>query len=132
MIVLDASALANALGDDGPAGVAASTRMTEADAVLMPDLADVEAVSVLRRRWLAGSMSLDRFRASVGQLGDLPIIRFPAAPLMPRAFELRANVTPYDACYVALAEQFNCTLVTFDARLARSPRIRCSVEVLSD
>lgn len=94
MIVLDAPALANALGDDGPAGVVASTRMAEAGAVLAPDLADVEAVSVLRRRWLAGSISLDRFRASAGRPGDLPIIRFPAALLMPRAFELRANVTP--------------------------------------
>jgi predicted nucleic acid-binding protein len=50
---------------------------------------------------------------------------------MVRAYELRANVTPYDATYVGLAEGLDCTLVTGDGRLARAPGIRCSVEVLT-
>ena len=50
---------------------------------------------------------------------------------MPRAFELRANVTAYDATYVALAEQLGCSLVTGDGRLALAPGVRCPVEVLS-
>jgi predicted nucleic acid-binding protein len=49
---------------------------------------------------------------------------------MPRAYELRANATPYDAAYVALGEVLACTLVTADARLSRAPGIRCAVEVL--
>jgi predicted nucleic acid-binding protein len=60
----------------------------------------------------------------------LPIARFPVAPLMVRAYELRASVTAYDASYIALAEGLECLLVTADARLARAPRIRCTVEVL--
>ncbi|MCA9829229.1 MAG: hypothetical protein R3B97_06120 [Dehalococcoidia bacterium] len=50
---------------------------------------------------------------------------------MARAFELRANETPHDACYIALAESLKCTLVTADARLARTPGIHCAVEVLT-
>jgi predicted nucleic acid-binding protein len=58
-------------------------------------------------------------------------MRLPTGPTMIRAFELRANVTPYDAAYVALAESLGYTLVTADARLARSPGVRCRVDVLS-
>lgn len=54
----------------------------------------------------------------------------PALPLMRHAFELRDNVTVYDAVYVALAERLDCLLVTADQRLAAAPGINCSVEVL--
>ena len=50
---------------------------------------------------------------------------------MPRAFELRANVSAYDATYVALAEHLDCPLVTGDARLANAPGVRCQFEVLT-
>lgn len=56
--------------------------------------------------------------------------RVPTGPLMVRAYELRANVTPHDAAYVALAESLGYTLLTADARLSRAPGIRCRVDVL--
>lgn len=61
----------------------------------------------------------------------LPLDRFPTGPLMTRAYELRANVTPYDAAYVALAESLGYVLLTADARLSRSPGIGCRVELMS-
>ncbi len=63
-------------------------------------------------------------------LVSLPIVRFPTAPLMIRAYELRSNVTPYDATYVALAEGLACPLVSADRRLAKAPGIRCDVDIL--
>src|SRR5205807_1383872 len=71
------------------------------------------------------------FQQAVADLGDLAVDRYPTLPLMPRAFELRANVTPYDAAYVALAEGLACALLTADARLARTPRLRCAVRLLT-
>ena len=112
MIVVDASVLANVVGDDEAAGQLARARLAAASAVSAPDLVDVETVSVLRRRWLASDLSDERFRFAVDDLLALPITRFPVGPLMVRAFELRANITAYDACDVALAEALDCPLIT--------------------
>jgi predicted nucleic acid-binding protein len=132
VIVLDASVLANVVADDGTAGRAARARLVAAREAAIPDLADVETVAVLRKRWRSGDLSAHRFRAAIEDLLALPFARFPSGPLMPRAYELRDNVTAYDACYVALAEGLACPLVTADARLARASGIACDVEVLSD
>ena len=131
MIVIDASVLANAVGDDGPAGQVARAHIVAAGQASAPDLVDVETVAVLRKRWLAGDLTVRRFRSAVDDLLALPVARFPTGPLMVRAYELRANATPYDAAYVALAEGLACPLVTGDARLARAPGIRCEVEILT-
>ena len=61
----------------------------------------------------------------------LALDRYPALPLLPRAFELRANVTAYDAMYVALAEALDCPLVTADARLAAASGPRCKIQLLA-
>jgi predicted nucleic acid-binding protein len=131
VIVVDASVLANVVGDDGPTGAAARARLAAAVDASMPDLADVETVAVLRKRWLARTLTGGRFRNAVADLLALPIVRFPSGPLMTRAYELRADVSPYDAAYVALAEGLACPLVTGDARLARAPGLACPVEVFS-
>ncbi len=130
MIVVDASVLANVVGDDEASGRTARARLAAASAASAPDLVDVETVSVLRRRWLAGDLSEERFRLAVDDLLALPITRFPAGPLMWRAFELRANITAYDACYVALAEALEHPLITSDARLANAPMATCAIELL--
>lgn len=130
MIVVDASVLANVIGDDEATGQLARARFAAASAVSAPDLVDVETVSVLRRRWLAGDLSDERFRGAVDDLLAMPITRFPGGPLMVRAFELRANITAYDACYVALAEALDCPLITADRRLANAPMTTCTTEVL--
>ena len=130
MIVVDASVLANALADDGTDGRSARRRLTAADGLAAPDLVDVETVAVLRKRWLGGDLTARRFSSAVGDLEDLALDRYPTLPLMRRAYELRANVTAYDAVYVALAEALACPLVTADERLANAPGPVCAIQVL--
>ena len=131
MIVVDASVLANVVGDDGPAGAAARARLAASGDGSIPDLADVETVSVLRKRWIAGSLTARRFRDAVDDLLAIPLTRYPTGPLMVRAYELRANVTSYDASYVAVAEALGCVLVTGDGKLARASGPLCRIEVLA-
>ena len=131
MIVFDASVLANVVGDDGPVGNAARNRLALAIHATAPDLVDVETVAVLRKRWIAKTISDRRFTSAVEDLVALPIIRYPTGPLLLRAFELRAIITPYDATYIALAEALECTLLTADERLSRSPNITCQVDIFT-
>jgi len=131
VIVIDASVLANVVGDDGPDGRRARRELRAAGNLAAPDLVDVETVAVLRKRWLAGSISEGRFAAAVRDLEDLDVDRYPVLRFMRRAWELRANVTPYDATYVALAETLNCELWTADQRLAKASGPACSIRVLN-
>ena len=110
MIVVEASVLANALADDYVDGRVARDRLRSGGDLVAPDLVDVETVSVLRRRWLRRDLTARRFATCVDDLVDLELTRFPALPLMRHACGCRAKVTPYDAVYVALAEQLGCTL----------------------
>src|SRR2546421_4360712 len=96
VIVVDASILANALADDHADGDAARDELRAADQVTAPDLIDAETVSVLRKRWLGRTQTDQRFEAAVGHLQQLRFERVPTQRLMRRAFELRANVSPYD------------------------------------
>ncbi len=130
MIVLDASVLANVVGDDGADGRLARRELRAAGNLAAPDLVDVETVAVLRKRWLAGSISDERFATAVSDLGDIDLDRYPVLRFMRRAWELRANVTPYDAAYIALAEVLNCELWTADQRLAKAPGPACAIRVL--
>ena len=129
-MVVDASVLVNVVGDDGADGQRAR-ELIGGDDVSVPDLVDVEVVSVLRRRWLAKTMTARRFAAAVSDLAALPADRYPVLPFMARAYELRANVSAYDATYVALAEQLDCPLVTADRRLASAPGPRCVFRVIT-
>jgi predicted nucleic acid-binding protein len=131
VIVVDASVVANVVADDAESGHVARVRVEEAGDVAAPDLVDVETTSVLRRAWLRGGLSEERFAAAIDDLLAFPIRRWPTRDLIPRAFELRANVSAHHACYVALAEALDCPLLTADARLASAPTIRCDVEVIS-
>lgn len=130
MIIVDASVLSNALADDGSAGVAARGELRAADGLVAPDLVDVETIAVLRKRWLAGTLPEERFSEALADLTRLEFERVPTLRLMPRAFELRNNVTPYDACYVALAEALESELVTADRRLANAAGPRCTIRVI--
>ncbi len=130
MIVIDASVLANVVGDDGSDGQRARQEFRNAGDVAAPDLVDVETVAVLRKRWLAGTVTDRRFAAAVDDLGQLDLDRYPTLPFMPRAYQLRANVTAYDSAYVALAETLGCELLTADRRLASATGPRCTIRVL--
>ena len=95
-----------------------------------PGLLDLEVAQVLRRLVLGGTMRPDRGRAAIELLAKLPVYRHHSTPLLPRVWELRENLTAYDAGYVALAEAIGCPLLTRDASLARAPGLRTEVEVL--
>ena len=97
MIVVDASVLVNAIADDAADGGLARAALRAGGEVAAPDLVDVETVAVFRRRWLAGALSARRFSAAVEDLEALTMTRYPALPLIRRAYELRANVSAYDA-----------------------------------
>jgi predicted nucleic acid-binding protein len=130
VIVVDASILANALGDDQSDGRAARSELRTAGDLTAPDLIDVETVAVLRKRWLAGTLSQERFDEAITDLQRWDFERIPTLRLVRRAYELRANVTAYDATYVALAEAVGCELLTADRRLAGATGPRCPIRVL--
>jgi predicted nucleic acid-binding protein len=130
LIVVDASVLANAIGDDGADGERARREIRASGELAVPELVDVETVAVLRKRWLAGTITDRRFEAAVGDLESLDVDRYPTLPLMRRAYDLRANVTAYDATYVALGELLSCELLTGDRRLASALRGTCPVRLL--
>ena len=131
MIVVDASVLANVVSDDGADGRRARDEVRGAGDIAAPDLVDVETVAVLRKRWLSGTISGRRFSAALDDLEALDIDRYPALPLIRRSYDLRPNVTAYDAMYVALAEALGCELVTGDQRLASAPGPRCVIRILA-
>ena len=118
-----------ALADDGEDGSRVRWRLRQ-DALMAPEIVDLEVASVLRRLVANGTLNARRAGVAIRDLGDLPLRRAPHRPLLRRCWQLRQNVTPYDAAYVALAEALRVPLVTGDARLASAPGIRCAVEVL--
>ncbi|MGQ0826551.1 MAG: type II toxin-antitoxin system VapC family toxin [Actinomycetota bacterium] len=129
MLVVDASILATALGDDGPDGDAARARLRDEE-IAAPELIDLEVLSVLRRQLSVGALDTRRARLAVDDLFDLPMQRASHQPLLGRCWELRDNLTPYDAAYVALAEAFETSLLTADIHLAHAPGVACTIELL--
>lgn len=133
MIVPDASAVAMLFGR-----AEADPRTCEAAEVLradpdwvVPEHWRTEVLSVIRG--LARGYKLDPTRAekAVGWLQDATVIAAPTAPLLPRMWRLRDNLSAYDAGYVAVAEVYDVTLVTADARIARAGVARCPVRVVA-
>jgi predicted nucleic acid-binding protein len=129
MIVVDASALADVLLRLRSAR-AVEERILDADEALhAPQLLDLELLQVLRRFAGMGGWQQARATEALADLEALRIARHAHEPLRRRIWELRANLTAYDAAYVALAEELECPLVTRDARLAKAPRHRARIEV---
>lgn len=129
MIVVDASVIVTALADDGPDGERHRARLA-GERLAAPHLLDVEVLSAWRRRAARGGLDERRMQLARDDLKSLPIRRVPHLSLLERCWELRANLTTYDAVYVALAELIGAPLVTLDARLADAPGPRCSIELL--
>ncbi len=129
MIVVDASIVASALGDDGSDGELARGHLA-GQRLLAPELIDLEVASAWRRAARAGRLGERRTQQALADLAALPLSRAPHAPLMERIWELRDNLTPYDAAYVALAEALEASLLTADRRLAQAPGLRCEVRLL--
>lgn len=130
MLVVDASVLASALGDDATDGDAARARL-RGERLTAPNLIDLEVGSVFRRQLLAGELDVRRADLALADLIAFPLRRVPHRRLLHRCWELRDNLTIYDAAYVALAEALEVPLLTSDSRLSRAPGLRCPVELLS-
>jgi len=129
VIVTDASAI-----------VAILLRLDQAEGILerifddretlhAPQLLDVEVAQVVRRYWRAGELTAARGAEALSDLASLPVQRYPHEPLLGRVWQLRNNVTAYDAVYVALAEGLDAVLLTLDSALGRIPGVRLKVEV---
>lgn len=124
--VCDASALAAVLLDAGPDGAWATSALADAD-LAAPALLPWEAANVIRRQELVGTISPDQAAQAHGDLLDLTIVLWPHELLATRAWQLRHNLSIYDASYVALAEVLDAELITLDRRIARAPEIFCVV-----
>jgi predicted nucleic acid-binding protein len=130
VIVLDASALLELLLST-PAGAVVARRIAPATETLhAPHLIDLEIAQVLRRYTASRQVSEARAAEALDDLAALDLARYPHDVLLPRIWELRENVTAYDAAYLTLAETLPATLLTRDGRLARVPGVRARVEVV--
>ena len=125
MVVIDASVLVDALLVAGPARIRLAS-----DNLQAPELIDAELLSVLRRLVLADKLQEAHALQALAAANRLGLRRHPSRSLWPRAWELRSNLSAYDALYVALAEQLDAPLLTADARLAREPGLRCAVQAI--
>ena len=130
MLVVDASVLTPALAEDGDRGARARARL-RGRRLAAPAHLDIEVMSALRGLVRGGLLDRRRAELAVADLAAVPVERVLHAPLLTRCWQLRDNLTAYDAAYIALAEAWASTLVTADARLAAAPGLRCEVEVVS-
>jgi predicted nucleic acid-binding protein len=130
VIVVDASALIEALLRT-PAARLVENRLFETGRTLhAPHLLDVEVAQVLRRYVATAEIDSERGRAALEDLADLPMRRYPHDVLLPRIWDLRANLTSYDAAYVALAEALDAPLLTRDRRLAAAAGHHARIELV--
>jgi predicted nucleic acid-binding protein len=126
LIVVDASALVDALV--GPRDAAAARLATD-PALHAPHLLLLEVCQALRGLVRGGRIPEQTARRVIGRIPLLRLRLHPHALLLPRVWELRDNLTVYDATYVALAEGLGFPLLTADRRLAGAPGLRCKVEL---
>ncbi len=125
-VVCDASALVALLLDAGSDGRWATEELTGAE-LIAPTLVGFEAANIIRRHELAGLTGADQAAQAHADLLDLAIEHWPYVLLAPRAWQLRQNLSIYDAGYVALAELTDATLVTLDRRISSAPGLRCTI-----
>jgi len=127
-LVVDASMVVAALVEGGFVGRWAEETLLS-DHLAAPHLMPMEVANVLRRANRSGEISADTASLAHADLQALRVDLFPYGPVASRAWELRENLTLYDAWYVALAELLDARLATLDTRLARAPGPACKVVV---
>lgn len=136
MIVADCSAIVFYLTDDGPAGHRVRERVGGEDAMSAPELLDYEVMSALAglsrgRRGGAAKLGARQVEKAMTTFRLLPVERHATLPLWERVWELSANLSVYDAQYVALSEALDVPLVTADQRIARAGQARCAIETIT-
>lgn len=124
--VVDASVLVAALVDADQDGHWAEEAVSQGQ-LAAPEMVMAETTNILRRLELSGQVSRLEATASFRDLLRLDIELYPFTPLAERIWELRANVTSYDAWYVALAEALHNPLLTLDRKLSKASGIHCEV-----
>jgi predicted nucleic acid-binding protein len=130
MMVVDASALVEVLLNR-PSGERVAHRLLDPrEAPHAPHLIDLEVAQALRRYQATGEMSPQRARQALLAFVQMPLERHPHWPFLDRIWELRRNLTAYDAAYVALAEALDAPLLTCDRALASAPGHRAVVELI--
>ena len=130
MIVVDASAALELLPRTPDAAAVERRLFSPGQTLHAPHLIDVEVAQVLRRYAASGQIPTGRCREALADMVDLPVVRYPLDFLLPRIWELRENLTAYDAVSIALAEALGASLITRDERLAGAPGHRARVELV--
>jgi predicted nucleic acid-binding protein len=130
VIVLDASAAVDWLVQTAAAQRIESRIFSRNQSLHAPELLDLEVAQVLRRLVREGALSASRAAVAIQDLLDLRITRYPHFVLLPRIWQLRHNLSAYDAAYVVLAEKLGATLLTRDAKLASAAGHAATIEVV--
>jgi predicted nucleic acid-binding protein len=133
VIVVDASVAALLFADPAvePRVKTARAALARDPAWVVPEHWKTEVFSTLRGLWLGRRLSDDRAQRAVHSIPRMVVSVVPTDSLLPRMWELRGNVTGYDAAYIAAAEVYGCALVTADTRLSRTGVARCPIDVIS-
>jgi predicted nucleic acid-binding protein len=129
VIVVDASALLEVLLRTPAASAVEDRLFAPGQTLHAPHLIDVEVAQVIRRFAANGEIDGERGRLALTDLANLPLRRYPHDFLLPRMWDLRNNLTAYDAAYVALAEALEAPLLTRDRRLAAAAGHRAQIEL---
>jgi predicted nucleic acid-binding protein len=130
VIVVDASAVVEVLLRTPAAKAVEGWLFDGRQTLHAPHLLDVEVAHVVRRYAAAGEIGHERGREALADLADFPVQRYPHGFLLPRVWQLRNNLTAYDAVYVALAEALDAPLLTRDQRLAAAAGHHARVELV--
>ena len=130
MIVVDASVILEVLLRTAEAATIDRRLLDPNETLHAPHLLDVEVAQVMRRYVVRGELAAARGREALALLGTFPIARYPHQPLLARMWDLRENLTAYDAAYIALTEALDGVLLTRDKRLGRSAGHSAAVEVI--
>jgi predicted nucleic acid-binding protein len=130
VIVLDASVVIDWLIRSPAAKHIESRIFSRHQSLHAPELLDLEVAQVLRRLVREDTLSTSRAETAIEDLLEMRITRYPPSVLLPRIWQLRNNLSAYDAAYVVLAERLGATLLTRDARLASAPGHSAAVEVM--
>jgi len=129
VIVVDASAVLEVLLRTSAATAVENRLFGGSPSLHAPHLLDVETAQVIRRYAANAEIDAERGRAALADLADFPLRRYPHDFLLPRIWDLRNNLTAYDAAYVALAEALDAPLLTRDRRLAASAGHHARIEL---